>query len=40
VVRQLRKAGWLNARALVGGWAKWVADGMPVDVKSGIAEQG
>jgi rhodanese-related sulfurtransferase len=31
VVRELRKAGWKNARALVGGWDAWQAAGLPVE---------
>ncbi|HUR93700.1 MAG TPA: hypothetical protein VMY76_03895 [Gemmatimonadales bacterium] len=33
VVRELRRAGWRKARALVGGWAAWQAEGLPVEEK-------
>lgn len=28
---QLRRAGWIHARALIGGWQKWEDEGMPVE---------
>jgi 3-mercaptopyruvate sulfurtransferase SseA len=31
VTRELRKAGWTGARALVGGWKAWLEKGMPVE---------
>jgi len=31
VVRDLRRAGWGNARALVGGWTGWLDAGLPVE---------
>ncbi|MEP6572584.1 MAG: rhodanese-like domain-containing protein [Gemmatimonadota bacterium] len=31
MARQLRKAGWPNARALLGGWKAWLAERQPVD---------
>jgi 3-mercaptopyruvate sulfurtransferase SseA len=33
VVLELRKAGWNQARALVGGWAAWQEAGLPVEPK-------
>jgi hypothetical protein len=33
VVRELKQAGWARARALVGGWGKWVELGLPVEAK-------
>jgi 3-mercaptopyruvate sulfurtransferase SseA len=30
-VRELRRAGWSKARALVGGWAAWRSEGLPVE---------
>jgi len=37
VVRELRRAGWSNARALVGGWAAWQKAGLPVEPKPPLA---
>jgi 3-mercaptopyruvate sulfurtransferase SseA len=31
VVRELRKAGWPNARALIGGWAALKDSGLPIE---------
>jgi 3-mercaptopyruvate sulfurtransferase SseA len=31
--RELRKAGWTKARALVGGWRAWQNAGLPVEPK-------
>jgi len=31
VARELQKAGWSKARALVGGWAAWQAAGLAVE---------
>jgi 3-mercaptopyruvate sulfurtransferase SseA len=31
----MRRAGWKKARALVGGWAAWQAEGLPVEPKDG-----
>jgi len=31
VARELRRAGWQRARALVGGWDAWQAAGMAVE---------
>jgi rhodanese-related sulfurtransferase len=33
VTRELRKAGWIGARALVGGWKAWLLRGLPVEEK-------
>jgi 3-mercaptopyruvate sulfurtransferase SseA len=33
VARELKKAGWSKARALVGGWEAWQAAGLPVETK-------
>jgi 3-mercaptopyruvate sulfurtransferase SseA len=30
VARELQKAGWSKARALVGGWEAWQSAGLPV----------
>ena len=30
VTRELKKAGWIGARALVGGWKKYLEKGLPV----------
>jgi 3-mercaptopyruvate sulfurtransferase SseA len=35
-VRELRKAGWPNARALVGGWQAWQEEGLPVEPKEDV----
>ncbi|HEY7028692.1 MAG TPA: hypothetical protein VH438_13835 [Gemmatimonadales bacterium] len=36
-MRELKPAGWTKARALVGGWGKWVELGLPVEAKgSGV----
>jgi hypothetical protein len=34
VARQLQKAGWAKARALVGGWTTWQERGRPVEPKT------
>ncbi|HEX5409495.1 MAG TPA: rhodanese-like domain-containing protein [Gemmatimonadaceae bacterium] len=40
-MRELRKAGWTNARVLVGGWAAWQQAGLPVERKPPVVmEQG
>jgi len=31
VVRELQRAGWTRARALIGGWEGWQKAGMPVE---------
>ena len=31
MARQLRKAGWPKARALIGGWQAWIDAGMPLE---------
>jgi 3-mercaptopyruvate sulfurtransferase SseA len=31
VARELQKAGWSKARALVGGWKAWQETGLPVE---------
>ncbi|HKA87675.1 MAG TPA: hypothetical protein VKE22_08425 [Haliangiales bacterium] len=31
---ELRRAAWRNARALQGGWNKWVEDGLPIEPRS------
>jgi 3-mercaptopyruvate sulfurtransferase SseA len=31
VARELRKAGWKKARALIGGWGGWIAAGLPLE---------
>jgi len=36
VARELQKAGWTKARALVGGWEAWQAAGLPVESKPPI----
>jgi 3-mercaptopyruvate sulfurtransferase SseA len=33
VAQELRQAGWVNARALIGGWNAWQAAGLPVEPK-------
>jgi 3-mercaptopyruvate sulfurtransferase SseA len=33
VARQLMRAGWTNARPLLGGWNAWLNAGMPVEAK-------
>jgi 3-mercaptopyruvate sulfurtransferase SseA len=35
-VRELRKAGWPNARALLGGWQAWQDEGLPVETKNDV----
>jgi len=37
VTRDLRKAGWMGARALVGGWKSYLERGLPVEPKPGVA---
>jgi 3-mercaptopyruvate sulfurtransferase SseA len=34
VARELRKAGWKKARALVGGWKAWEKAGLPIESKT------
>jgi rhodanese-related sulfurtransferase len=34
VTRELRKAGWIGARALVGGRKAWLERGLPVQEKT------
>lgn len=34
VALELQRAGWPNARALVGGWQAWEESGLPVEPKS------
>jgi 3-mercaptopyruvate sulfurtransferase SseA len=36
VARELRRAGWLKARALEGGWKAWQEANLPVAAK-GVA---
>ena len=31
VAGELRKAGWVNARVIEGGWNAWLNAGMPVE---------
>jgi 3-mercaptopyruvate sulfurtransferase SseA len=33
VAQELRRAGWIRARALKGGWSAWEAQGMPTEPK-------
>jgi len=33
VAQELRQAGWLKARALLGGWKAWKESGLPVEEK-------
>lgn len=33
MARDLQQAGWLNARALQGGWEAWQRVGLPVEPK-------
>jgi 3-mercaptopyruvate sulfurtransferase SseA len=37
VARELQKAGWSKARALIGGWEAWQSAGMPIEAKSAVA---
>jgi hypothetical protein len=37
VTRELRKAGWPGARALVGGWKRYLELGLPVEEKEHAA---
>jgi 3-mercaptopyruvate sulfurtransferase SseA len=37
VARELQKAGWNRARALVGGWEGWQKAGLPVEAKPATA---
>ncbi|HMQ29749.1 MAG TPA: hypothetical protein PKD53_03435 [Chloroflexaceae bacterium] len=30
MAHELQRAGWANARALVGGWQAWLDAGLPV----------
>jgi 3-mercaptopyruvate sulfurtransferase SseA len=34
VALELQRAGWPNARALVGGWQAWQESSMPIEAKS------
>jgi 3-mercaptopyruvate sulfurtransferase SseA len=34
VAQELRQAGWINARALIGGWNAWQDAGLPVEPKA------
>jgi 3-mercaptopyruvate sulfurtransferase SseA len=34
VARELKRAGWQHARALIGGWDAWQAASMPVEEKT------
>jgi 3-mercaptopyruvate sulfurtransferase SseA len=36
VARELQKAGWSKARALIGGWEAWQSAGMPIEAKSAV----
>jgi len=36
VARELQRAGWKKARALIGGWETWQAAGLPIEKKSGL----
>jgi 3-mercaptopyruvate sulfurtransferase SseA len=36
VARELKRAGWQRARALIGGWEAWQAASMPVEEKAGF----
>jgi 3-mercaptopyruvate sulfurtransferase SseA len=38
VALELQRAGWPNARALVGGWDAWVRAGLPVAPREEEAE--
>ncbi|HJR67311.1 MAG TPA: rhodanese-like domain-containing protein [Gemmatimonadaceae bacterium] len=33
MARELRAAGWPDARPLVGGWRAWLDAGLPTDPK-------
>jgi 3-mercaptopyruvate sulfurtransferase SseA len=33
VAQELRLAGWVKARALIGGWNAWETAGLPVEPK-------
>jgi 3-mercaptopyruvate sulfurtransferase SseA len=33
VARELQRAGWKRARALIGGWKTWQAAGLPIEEK-------
>ena len=33
MVRDLQRAGWLNARSLLGGWEAWQGAKLPVEPK-------
>jgi 3-mercaptopyruvate sulfurtransferase SseA len=36
VARELQRAGWPKARALVGGWDAWREAGLPIEDKPGV----
>jgi 3-mercaptopyruvate sulfurtransferase SseA len=40
VAFELRRAGWSQARALIGGWAAWQAAGLPVEPRTFAREDG
>jgi 3-mercaptopyruvate sulfurtransferase SseA len=40
VARELRRAGWPRARALVGGWAAWQQAGLSVEPKAKHTAEG
>jgi 3-mercaptopyruvate sulfurtransferase SseA len=37
VARDLRRAGWKKASALIGGWKAWVDAGLPTEPKQDFA---
>jgi hypothetical protein len=37
VTRELQKAGWRGARALVGGWKRYLELDLPVEEKEHVA---
>jgi len=36
VAQELKRAGWKQARALIGGWEAWQAAGLPIEEKAGF----
>ncbi|HSF29878.1 MAG TPA: hypothetical protein VLK82_05325 [Candidatus Tectomicrobia bacterium] len=40
MAQELRQAGWINSRALIGGWNAWQDAGLPVESKAVPDTQG
>ena len=40
MARELKRAGWKRARALIGGWNAWQAAAMPIEEKPDLVLSG